>query len=235
MVLAVAFYFRCFILTRHRLALEAAALRQQLAVFKRRQPRPRLQHLDRLFWVALRRLWSGWCDALIIVEPKTVVSWHRAGFRLFWRWRSRHAGRPKLDREVRELIRRMKADNPTWGAPRIQGELLQLGFQISEPTVSRYLQGLKRRGGEGNTKRWPAFLNNDREVIAAFDFFKIPTLTFCTLYCFFVIEHDRRRILYFNCTAHPNSDWIVQATARRFTAAVPIPLYPVRSRRQVRQ
>src|SRR6185369_4163906 len=93
-VLAITFYFRCLVVTRHRLALESAALRQQLAVYKRKHPRPRLQRLDRLFWVALRRFWSGWSDALIIVQPKTVVSWHRAGFRVFWRWRSRQSGRP---------------------------------------------------------------------------------------------------------------------------------------------
>ena len=104
----------------------------------------------------------------------------------------------------------MKVDNPTWGAPRIHGELLHLGFKISEPTVSRYLRGLKRRGDESKAKRWHAFLNNHREVIAAFDFFTVPTLRFRTLYCFFVIEHSRRRILHFNCTAHPNSEWIVQ-------------------------
>ena len=218
-VLAVVFYLRCFLLSRHRLALESAALRQQLAVFKRKQPRPRLQRLDRLFWVALRRLWPGWSDALIIVRPETVVSWHRAGFRLFWRWRSRQVGRPKLSKEIRELIQRMKADNPTWGAPRIHGELLQLGFEISEPTVSRYLQGLKYRGGEGKAKQWLAFLNNHREVIAAFDFFTIPTLRFRTIYCFFVIEYGRRRILHFNCTAHPNSDWIVQ----QLREALPLP------------
>jgi transposase InsO family protein len=113
----------------------------------------------------------------------------------------------------------MKADNPTWGAPRIHGELLRLGFQISEPTVSRYLQGLKRRSDEGKAKQWLAFLNNHREVIAACDFFTVPTLRFRTLYRFFVIEHGRRRILHFNCTAHPNSDWIVQ----QLRDALPLP------------
>ena len=123
-------------------------------------------------------VWLG--RALIIVKPETVVSWHRAGFRVFWqlRSRSRHPGRPK----VREQIRHMKEDNPTWGAPRIHGELLQLGFEISEPTVSRYLQLLKRHYHQDKTKRWLAFLNNYREVIAAFDFFTVPTITFRVLY-----------------------------------------------------
>src|SRR5438270_10467934 len=124
--------------------MEVAALRQQLVVFKRKQPRPRLRGCDRAFWVALCRLWPGWLNALIIVKPDTVVSWHRAGFRLFWRLRSRprRLGRPPVSTEVRQLIRRMKSDNPSWGAPRIHGELLQIGFDVSEPTVSRYFQGL---------------------------------------------------------------------------------------------
>src|SRR6266852_8623840 len=145
---ALVAYVRAFFVSRHKLALEAVALRQQLAVFKRKQIRPKLRRLDRLFWIALRHLWPGWTEALIIVKPETMVSWHRAGFRLFWRWRSRirRPGRPKVSEEIRHLIRRMKAENPTWGAPRIHGELLQLGFHISEPTVSRYLQRLRRRG-----------------------------------------------------------------------------------------
>ena len=158
----VAVYLRCFLVSRHHLAIEITALRQQLTVFNRKNPRPRLQNSDRLFWVALRWLWSGWSNALIIVQPETVVSWHRAGFRLLWRWRSRQAGRPQVQKQIRDLIRRMKVENPTWGAPRIHGELLHLGFKISEPTVSRYLRGLRRRGDESKAKRWLAFLNNHR-------------------------------------------------------------------------
>src|SRR4051812_18990794 len=115
LMLAVVTYIRAFFVPRHKLALEAAALRQQLAVFKRKQPRPRLSRADRLFWTKLRRLYSDWADALILVRPETVVSWHRAGFRLFWRWRSRQTGWPKMTLEIRELIRRMKAENPGWG------------------------------------------------------------------------------------------------------------------------
>jgi hypothetical protein len=218
---AVLTYIRAFFVTRHRLALEAAALRQQIVVFKRKQPRPRLGRMDRLFWTTLRRVYSGWTDALIIVKPETVVSWHRAGFRLFWRWRSRQSGRPQVSSEIRELIRRMKAENPGWGAPRIHGELLQLGFRVSEPTVSRYLQRIRRRSGEGKAKQWLAFLNNHREVMAAFDFFTIATLTFRTLHCFFVIEHGRRRILHFNCTEHPTANWIVQQLREAFPLPCP--------------
>jgi transposase InsO family protein len=121
--------------------------------------------------------------------------------------------------EIRELIRRMKAENPGWGAPRIHGELLQLGFSVSEPTVSRYLRRIRRRYDEGKAKRWLAFLNNHREIIVAFDFFTVPTLSFRTLYCFFVIEHRRRRLLHFDCSEHPTANWIVQ----QLREALPLP------------
>jgi putative transposase len=133
---------RAFLIARHRLAVEAVALPQQLAVCKRKQPRPKLNRFDRLLWVVVRWIWTDWSQALILVKPETVVSWHRAGYRLLWTWRSRRqrVGRPKVTEEVRGLIRRMKRENPTWGAPRIHCELLALGFEISEPTVSRYLK-----------------------------------------------------------------------------------------------
>jgi transposase InsO family protein len=130
-------------------------------------------------------------------------------------------GRPKINAEIRELIRRMKTDNPDWGAPRIHGELLALGFEISEPTVSRYVQRLKGRTDRGKAKRWLAFLHNHREVIAACDFFTVPTLTFRVLYCFFVIEHHRRRILHFNATVHPTREWIVQQLREAFPLPCP--------------
>ncbi len=163
-----------------------------------------------MFWILLRRLWPGWTNVLIIVKPETVVSWHRAGFRFFWRLRSRpkRSGRSKLNGEVRKLIRQMIKENPTWGAPRIHGELLKLGFDISERTVSRYIKRISPSGQ--SRKLWAAFLRNHREVITAMDFFTVPTLTFQLLYCFFVIEHGRRKILHFNVTEHPTAPWIVQ-------------------------
>jgi putative transposase len=163
-------------------------------------------------------MWSDWSKALILVQPETMVSWHRAGYRLFWRWRSRSGepGRPKIDGEIRQLIRRMNHENPTWGAPRIHGELLLLGFDISEPTVSRYLRRLKRTPQKSKAKQWLAFLHNHREVITAFDFFTVPTLSFRTLYCFF-IEHGRRRIL------HPNVHFIPQVIGSCSSCVTPFP------------
>ena len=132
---------------------------------------------DRMFWVLFRRLWPKWNNVLVIVKPETVVSWHRAGFRLFWRLRSRHKdlGRPKINAEVRTLIRRITEENPTWGAPRIHGELLKLGFEISERTVSRYVHRVSP--SDKTRKLWAAFLRNHREVITAMDFFTVPTRT----------------------------------------------------------
>jgi putative transposase len=210
-----------FFRSRCNLSLELLALRQQLGVLKRINPRPRLRTGDRVFWILLRRIWLTWANALIIVKPETVVAWHRAGFRLYWRIRSRskNIGRPKIDAEIRAIIQRMVKENPTWGAPRIHGELLKLGFQVSERTVSRYLRRLSP--SDQKRKLWAAFPGNHREVIAAMDFFTVPTRTFRILYCFFVIEHGRRRILHFNVTEHPTSAWIVQQLRDAFPESSP--------------
>jgi putative transposase len=202
---------------RRSLLLENLALRQQLVLLKRRHPRPSLGVLDKLFWVAARRFWSGWKQSLIVVTPETVVRWHRAGFRLYWRLISRvrrQAGRRQTAQEVRELIFRMVAENPTWGAPRLHGELRMLGFDVSERTISRWMKRAPR--GPDRAKRWLAFLRNHREAIAAMDFFTVPTVTFRVLYGFFVISHDRRRILHFNVTTHPTGSWIIQQLREAF-------------------
>src|SRR5215469_1997744 len=214
--LSYFWWLASFFRSRHDLAVELVALRQQLSVLKRKNPRPRLDRWDRLFWVVLRRLWSRWAEALIVVKPETVVSWHRAGFRLYWRFLSRRGpGRPRITSELRQLLQRLARENPLWGAPRIHGELLKLGFEVSERTISRYLARLG--GREGDTgKRWLTFLKNHREVMAAMDFFTVPTATFRVLYCFFVIAHGRRKILHFNVTEHPTGAWVVQQLREAF-------------------
>jgi len=196
--------------SRQELLLENLALRQQLLVLHAKRPRPRLSPLERLFWVALRGVWSGWKRSLLLVTPGTVVRWHRTGFRLYWSWISRvrkAVGRKPISQDVRQLILRMVAENPTWGAPRIHGELLKLGFDLSERSVSRWLQ--RANHNPDPARRWLAFLRNHREAIAAMDFFTVPTLTFGVLYCFFVIGHDRRKILHCNVTRQPNALWTV--------------------------
>ncbi len=207
----------CCFCTRRRLLLENLVLRQQLAILKRKHPKPRLKVLDKLFWVFARRFWSGWKQALVVVSPETVVRWHRAGFALYWRAISgvrRTIGRKRISKELRDLIFRMAAENPTWGAPRVHGELLMLGFDVSERTISRWMKRAPRNPEPA--KRWLAFLRNHREAIAAMDFFTVPTITFGVLYCFFVISHDRRCILHFNVTRHPTSIWIVQQLREAF-------------------
>ena len=211
---------RVFFRSRSDTALEVLALRQQVAVLKRKRPRPKLNSWDRLFWTTLRQCWSRWPDVLVLVKPDTVVGWHRAGFRLYWRWRSRpRGGRPKITEEIRALIQRLAQENPDWGAPKIHGELLKLGFVVSERTVARYLRRIRHRGDPG--KRWLAFLQNHRQVIVAFDCFTVPTLTFQLLYCFFVIEHGRRRILHFNVTRHRSAEWVVPQLREAFAEAGP--------------
>jgi hypothetical protein len=212
-ILSFLIAIRVFFRSRSDTALEILALRQQVAVLKRKRRRPKLNSMDRLFWTALRQCWSRWTDVLVLVKPDTVIGWHRAGFRLYWRWRSRpRGGRPKITEEIRLLIRRLAQENQGWGAPKIHGELQKLGFVVSERSVARYLRSIRRRGDPA--KSWLTFLGNHREVIVAFDFFTVPTVTFQLLYCFFVIEHRRRRILHFNVTRHPTAEWIVQQRRR---------------------
>src|ERR1700730_17340290 len=197
--------------SREDLVLENLALHQQLLALQAQRPRRRLSALHKLFWVALRMFWSGWRKPLGLVTPRTVVNWHRAGFRWYWAWVSRvkHVGgRKRVSKEVRALIFRMVAENVTWGAPRIHGELLKLGFDVSERTVSRWIRRVPRN--PDLVKRWLAFLRNHREAIAAMGFFTVPTLTFGILYCFFVIGHGRRKILNFNVTRNPGVVWVAQ-------------------------
>jgi putative transposase len=202
---------------RRSLLLENLALRQQLVALKRRHPRPSIDPFDKLFWVIARRVWADWKHSLLIVTPETVVRWHRTGFRMYWRLISRvrkQVGRRPAPKEVRELIFRMVVENPTWGAPRIHGELRMLGFELSERTISRWMNRAPR--DPDRAKRWLTFLRNHREAIAAMDFFTVPTITFGVLYCFFVISHDRRRILHVNVTKHPTSGWITQQLREAF-------------------
>jgi hypothetical protein len=178
--------------TSTTLRLENVALRQQLGVLRRSSPkRLKLTASDRLFWVWLTRVWPDWRSALMIVKPETVVAWHRKGFRVFWRWKIRHGkpGRPTVSREVRDLIRTMSRANPLWGAPRIHGELLKLGIEISEPTVSKYMV----RHPKPPSQTWRTFLENHVQSLVSVDFFTVPTIRFHILYVFLVLAHDRRR------------------------------------------
>jgi transposase InsO family protein len=203
---------------RQSLLLENLVLRQQVSVLRRKCSRPKLTKWDRCFWIAVTGVWSEWKSSLLLVKPETVVDWHRRGFRIYWRLKSQmgRAGRKPISPELQQIILRLTRENSTWGAPRIHGELLMLGFDVSERTISRWMG---RNRTPDPMQRWLAFLHNHREVIAAMDFFTVPTITLQGLYGFFVITHGRRRILQCNVTAHPTSLWITQQLREAFPFA----------------
>ncbi len=201
--------------TRGELLIENLALKQQVVALKKERPRPVLDDVDRAFWIALCTAWPGWATRLVIVNPDTVAKWNRDRFRRYWAKISREKqgpGRPRVDAEIRRLIRTMARDG--WGAPRIHGELMKLGFAVSEITVSRYMP--RRPADPAQVKRWIAFLRNHKDAIAAMDFFTVPTVSLRMLYVLFVIEHGRRRIVHFNITSNPTSAWVIQQLREAF-------------------
>jgi hypothetical protein len=196
-------------LFRSRAALEAEilTLRQQINVLRRTAPKKQaFSSIDRLIFVGLYRL--GVRDALAIVKPETVVKWHRAGFRLYWRWKSTaRVGRPTVPLEIRRLICEMSIANPLWGAPRIHGELLKLGIDIGQTSVAKYM--VRRR--DPPSQGWRTFLRNHADGIAAMDMFVVPTISFRLLYGLLIMGHGRRHILWFGVTAHPTAEWIAKS------------------------
>ena len=212
----------------HRqLALENLALRQQLAVYKRMAPRPRLRTIDRLLWVGLARVWTGWRQALVIVSPDTVLRWRRRRFREYWAQLSGRStrGRPCINAEIAALVRKMAAANPLWGAPRSHGELLKLGLDIAERTVSRLMP--KRRPQPAQT--WRTFLANHLRDLVSIDFFTVPTARLRVLV---VLAHHRRRLLHFNVTEHPTAAWTAQQLVDAFPDEA-APAYLLRDRDHV--
>src|SRR5882724_11203646 len=225
----------CFVLavlaspfkSKLRLEAENAVLRHQLIVLRRKPDgRVRLTNHDRLFFIQLYRWFPAILKVLTIVQPETLVRWHRAGFRGYWRWKSRpRGGRPQIDTELRVLVQRMSVENPLWGAPRIHGELLKLGFQVAQSSVAKYMA--KRRGPP--SQGWCTFLRNHAPNTAAMDLFAVPTIGFKLLYAFVVIRLDRRDLVWINVTAHPTAEWV----ARQITEAFPwneAPRYMIRDR-----
>jgi putative transposase len=202
-------------LRSHRaLALENLALRHQLDALKRNAKRPCLKNRDRLLWVMLVRLWNNWRKQLLFVQPETVIRWHKEGFRRYWRLKSRPRwpGRKAVPRDIRDLIRAMSRDNPLWGAPRIHGELLKLGIDIGETSVSKYMVRHRKPPSQG----WRTFLKNHAHDIISVDFFTVPTATFRVLYVFIILSNARRRIVHFNVTDSPSAVWTGQQIVEAF-------------------
>jgi len=228
----------CFVLavmvspfkSKARLEAENATLRLQLIVLRRKlRGRVRLTNNDRWFFVQLYRWFPSILTVLTIIRPETLVRWHRAGFRCYWRGKSRSlGGRPQIETDLRALIRRMSVENPLWGAPRIHGELLKLGFEVAQSSVAKYM--IKRRGPP--SQGWRTFLRNHAPDIAAMDLFVVPTIGFDLLYAFVIVRLDRRGIVWVNVTTNPTAEWI----ARQLTEAFPwdeAPRYLVRDRDRI--
>ncbi|SRR6266545_1421157 len=216
-----------FFRSRAKLEAENLVLRQQINVLRRQSSkRPHLNNIDRLLFVWLYRWFPSILQALAIVRPETIIRWHRFGFRAYWRWRSRNrVGRPKISADLRKLIGEMSRANPLWGAPRIHGELLKLGFEVAQSTVARYMC---RRSGP-RTQGWRTFLSNHVDGIAAIDLFVLPTIAFQILYCLVILRHGRRIWVSFGVTANPSAEWI----SRQITEAFPwdhAPRYLIRDR-----
>jgi transposase InsO family protein len=213
-----------------RLEAENAVLRHQLIVLRRKmQGRVRLTNNDRWFFIQLYRWFPSILPVLTIIRPETLVRWHRAGFRRYWRWKSRpRGGRPQVETNLRALIRRMNIENPLWGAPRIHGELLKLGFDVAQSSVAKYM--LRRRGPP--SQGWRTFLRNHTPDVAAMDLFVVPTIGFDLLYAFVIVRLDRRDLVWINVTVNPSAEWI----ARQLTEAFPwdeAPRYMIRDRDRI--
>jgi len=200
--------------SRERLEAENIALRHQIAVLGRAAPqRLRIRGSERLLFVWLYRLWPGVLNAIVIVKPETVVRWHRRGFKAFWRWKSRaRPGRPKIPKEIRDLIREVSLANPLWGAPRIHGELLKVGIDVAQSTVAKYMV----KGRWPPSQSWKTFLRNHADGIASADFFVVPTAAFKLLYAFVILSHDRRRLVHICVTTGPTADWAARQIAEAF-------------------
>jgi transposase InsO family protein len=216
--------------SKSRLEAENAALRHQLIVLRRKvQGRARLTNSDRWFFIQLYRWFPSILQVVKVVQPETLVRWHRAGFRRYWCWKSRLVGgRPQINAELCALIRRMSIENPLWGAPRIHGELLKLGFEVAQSTVAKYM--VKRRGPP--SQGWRTFLRNHVPEVAAMDLFVVPTIGFDLLYAFIIIRLDRRDLVWINVTTNPTAEWI----ARQLTEAFPwheAPRYLIRDRDRI--
>ena len=222
--------FRVYFRTHADIQLEVLALRHQVTVLQRTNPKPKLRPADRRLWVWLSRSWSRWRSALVIVKPDTVVDWHRRGFRWYWTWKVRHgkAGRPSVPKATRELIRTMSRDNVLWGAPRIHGELLKLGIPVSQASVAKYMV----RHSKPPSQTWRTFLANHVSQMVSVDFFTVHTIWFETLFVFVVLAHNRQRILHFNVTVNPTAEW----TAQQIVEAFPFdsaPKYLLRDRDRI--
>jgi len=214
LVLLIFEYFRQLFTTKQGLILENLMLRHQLNIYKRKNKRPKLENIDRIILVWISRIFSNWKLALLVVNASTLTGWHKKGFKLYWKRKSRRVGRPNIDWELIKLIRRMQKENPLWSPQRIQGELAILGYSVCDNTVAKYMR--KPKTDPGKIQLWLTFLRNHAKYTVGIDFLVVRTISFKALYVFVAISHDRRKILHFAVTANPHSQWAIQQLRETF-------------------
>jgi hypothetical protein len=209
-----------------QLLLEVIMLTKQLEIYQRTDPKLKIHRTDRMFFSLMMDWLSNWKERLFIVKPDTVIKWHRTAFKFYWRLKSQHiGGRPRVSREVIALIKQMATENPKWGSPRIHGELKKLGFNICESTVQRYMP---KKGKRNNGQNWKTFLKNHSKEIISIDFLTVPTINFKLMYVLVMIEHHRRKLIYFNVTKNPTAEWCLQQIRNLLFDFGILPLYLIR-------
>jgi hypothetical protein len=207
-------FLRLIFRNKQNIIMENLALRQQLAVQQRYIKRPKIKSTDRIFWVWLSRIWDDWKSALVVIKPAAVIGWHKKGFKLYWKRKSRRFGRPNIDWELIKLIRKMQKENLTWSAQRIQGELVKLGFSVCDNTVAKYMRKLKPDNDK--RQRWLTFLRKHSKHIVGIDFLVARTIFFKPIHVFVAISHDKRKILHFGVNSKPHSQWAIQQLRETF-------------------
>jgi len=207
-------YFRQLFITKQVLILENLMLRQQLNIYKRKNKRPKFENIDRIILVWISRIFNDWKSALVVAKASTLIGWHKKGFKLYWKRKSRRVGRPNIDWELIKLVRRMQKENPLWSAQRIQGELEKLGFSVCDNTVAKYMR--KPKTDPEKIQRWLTFLRNHAKYTVGIDFLVARTIFFKSIYVFVAISHDRRKILHFAVSSNPHSQWAIQQLRETF-------------------
>jgi putative transposase len=227
MLKSLLLFFRKSFTTNLQLKLEVIFLAKQLEIYQRTDPKLKINRTDRMFFSLMKDLLLNWKVRIFVVEPETVIKWHRSAFKFYWRWKSKpKGGRPRVSREVIALIKQMANDNPSWGSPRIHGELLKLGFNICEYTVQRYMP---KKGKRTTGQNWKAFLQNHSKEIISIDFLTVPTIHFKLVHILVVIDHYRRKLIYFNVTKNPTAKWSIQQV-RNLLFDYDTPKYLIRDR-----
>jgi len=201
-------------MTKQGLILENLMLRQQLNIYKRKNKKPKLKNIDRIILVWISRIFSDWKSALVVVKVSTLIGWHKKGFKLYWKRKSRRVGRPNIDWELIKLIRRMQKENPLWSPQRIQGELAILGYSVCDNTVAKYMR--KPKTGPEKLQRWLTLLRNHAKYTVGIDFLVARTIFFKSIHVFVAISHDRRKILHFAVSSQPHSQWAIQQLRETF-------------------